>query len=174
VRGELLGLHRRHQLATRRADRLDGATLRLRRGVWGKGRRLRLNDPIRLRLMRSCGAWLALLALTLQLAMSFGHFHAGEFAAGGIGTATSDATKGWHGLPVPDAATLKRTKIADDEDRCPICFSAFLLGTSFVPHSKQPSLMAQFVDIQRVVARDFDRVVKTGRAPFQSRAPPLA
>lgn len=136
---------------------------------------MRLNDPIRLRLVvRQCGAWLALLALTLQLGMSFGHFHARDFAGAGIDYAKVDAARGWYGLPAADTATLKRAKLADDDDYCPICFSASLLATSFVPHAAQPSLLSQFADIHHAVARDFDRIVETRRAPFQSRAPPLA
>jgi hypothetical protein len=135
---------------------------------------LGLNDPIRLRLViRQCGAWLALLALTLQLGLSFGHFHARDFA-GSIDYAKVDTAKGWHGPSGLVATTLKRAKLADDDDYCPICFTASLLGNSFVPHAAQPSLLAQFVDIHHAIARDFDRIVDTRRAPFQSRAPPLA
>jgi hypothetical protein len=133
-----------------------------------------LNDPIRLRLvLRQCGAWLALLALTLQLGMSFGHFHARDFAGASIDYAKVDAAKGWHGPPGLVAATLKRAKLADDEDYCPICFSASLLGNSFVPHAVQPLLLAQFADVSHAIAREFDRAVGSRRAPFQSRAPPL-
>jgi hypothetical protein len=142
--------------------------------MWGKGRGLGLNDPFRLRVVtRQCGAWLALLALTLQLTMSFGHFHARDFAGDGIGYATAGTAKGWRSSPGLIAATLKQAKLADDEDFCPICFSASLLGNSFVPHAVQPSLLAQFVDIRQAIARDFDRIVQARRAPFQSRAPPL-
>jgi hypothetical protein len=132
---------------------------------------LRLNDPIRLRLMaRTCGAWLALLALALQLGLSFGHFHARDFA----GYTAAGTGKGWHSAPGLLATSLKQAKPADDEDRCPICFSAFLLGNSFVPHAAQPSLLTPFVDIHHVIPRDFARTVEARRAPFQSRAPPLA
>jgi hypothetical protein len=168
ARGEWPG----HQLATRRAHRWNDECGGNADASGERGRGLRLNDAIRLRLVvRQCGAWLALLALTLQLGMSFGHFHARDIA--GAGATTFDAAKGWRGAPTFEATALKGAKLADGDDRCPICFSDFLLATSFVPDAAQASLLAQFADLAHSIARDFDRILETRRAPFQSRAPPL-
>lgn len=125
---------------------------------------MRLTDPIWWpRFARRCGVYLALLALTLQLAMSFGHIHARDFAAQNIAISKAHTAKSWH---APG-------KLADDDDHCPICFSGFLLGNSFVPHAAQPQRSPEFADARPALALTFDRVPGSERAAFQSRAPPL-
>jgi len=72
---------------------------------------------------RRVTAWLALAALLVQFAASFGHFHAQEYAA----------LLGPHGTPVlaSDRGTTP-SDLAADED-CAICASIFLVGSSPVP-----------------------------------------
>jgi hypothetical protein len=138
-----------------------------------KGKSLRLTDPTWLRLVtRRCGVHLALIALTLQLAMSFGHIHARDFASGNVFQPKADATRGWYGSAKPEA-TPSPGKLADDDDHCPICFSGFLLATSFVPDVAQPLSSFDFADAGHTLDPAFNGVLKSERAPFQSRAPPL-
>jgi hypothetical protein len=116
------------------------------------------------------GAWIALLALVVQIAASFGHMHARDIA-GDIGSRIAD---GWHQSTVTQAAASNPADIADDEDQCPICFSASLLATSFVPHAVQPVTVVELHDVNYDSARAFLGVLEPRRAAFQSRAPPSA
>lgn len=121
---------------------------------------------------RQCGAYLALVALALQLALSFGHLHARDISASGIAFAKTSAD-GWHQARA-EVSKPSPSKLADDEDLCPICFSGFLLSTSFVPDVPQPPVSFAFESIDHLFARTIALVVAIRRAPFQPRAPPLA
>jgi Protein of unknown function (DUF2946) len=123
---------------------------------------------------RRCGAYLALLALTLQFGLSFGHIHARDFTGQGIYHSTADAARAWHGPMKRQSAGGLPAKLADDDEDCPICFSGFLLATSFIPDVAQPSPSVDFKHAGHSFRLTFDGVLKTHRAPFQSRAPPLA
>ncbi len=120
---------------------------------------------------RQCGAYLALLALTLQLALSFGHLHARDISAAGLALAHAD---GWHRPTGAELSKQSPSNLADDEDLCPICFSGFLLATSFVPEAPQPPVSFAFESIDHHVARTIGHVAAIRRTPFQPRAPPLA
>jgi hypothetical protein len=113
---------------------------------------------------RRCGAWLALLALVLQLGLSTGHVHELNWdlyrtnarANPGLGNDQSPA----HSPVVPH------------EDRCPICFSLAVSGT-FVPpavglvlHAPLPS--AAKLDIPAEIIDLPHRTL----TPAQPRAPP--
>ena len=124
-------------------------------------------------LTRQCGAYLALLALTLQLALSFGHIHAPDIAASGIASAKTSAD-GWHRSPGAEMSKPSPSKLADDDDLCPVCFSGFLLSTSFVPDAPQPPVFFAFESIDHRFARIIGLVAAIRRAPFQPRAPPRA
>jgi hypothetical protein len=113
---------------------------------------------------RQCGAYLALVALTLQLALSFGHLHARDISAYGVALAKTHTASGWQ----------SPSKLADDEDLCPICFSGFLLSTSFAPAAPQPPVAFAFERIDRLVLNTIALVAATRRTPVQPRAPPLA
>jgi hypothetical protein len=112
---------------------------------------------------RQCGAYLALAALALQLALSFGHLHARDISASGIAVAKADTVGSWQ----------SPSKLADDGDLCPVCFSGFLLSTSFVPDAPQPPVAFAFESIDRLFARTIALVAAIRRTPFQPRAPPL-
>lgn len=66
------------------------------------------------------------------------------------------------------------SKLADDEDLCPICFSGFLLSTSFVPDAPRPPTSFAFESIDHRFAPTVGLVAAIRRTPFQPRAPPLA
>ena len=122
---------------------------------------------------RRCGACLALLALTLQFGMSYGHIHARDFTGRGIHRSTADVARAWRGPMKQQSAARLPAKLADDDEDCPICFSGFLLATSFIPDAAQASRSLDLTDAGHPFALTFDGVLKTHRAPFQSRAPPL-
>jgi Protein of unknown function (DUF2946) len=120
------------------------------------------------------GVYLALAALMLQFALSFGHIHAHDIFGPNATYSSFRAAAGWHKPTKLEASRQHPRKIADDDDQCPICFSTFLIGTSSVPDAPQPLLPPQFAEIDRLVATAFNGLVQSQRGPFQSRAPPLA
>jgi DUF2946 family protein len=141
------------------------------RGHLTRGRDLQLTGLSWLRnVVRRGGAWLALFALLAQFAASFGHVHARDFACD-IGSRTAD---GWHNTVVANATVSNPVNLAGDEDQCPICFSASLLATSFVPLADQPVAIVKFGDVSYANASAAFGLPESGRAPFQSRAPPSA
>ena len=116
---------------------------------------------------RRFGSSLALAALALQLAVSFGHVHLDGVhrtypvvALNGSGAQASQ-------LPAPQPGN------DTDDDYCAICATIFLAATTFLPPA--PQLPVPFVS--RPIEH-FARVavgfIVPRRAPFQSRAPPLA
>ena len=114
---------------------------------------------------RGFATWLALFALAFQLIVSFGHVH-----LDGIHLANRAAITG----QVAKAQPLPAQSPGDDDDGyCAICASIYLASNSFVPQA--PPLPVPFVT-QRVEHFEGVIVVWTvsRRAPFQSRAPPLA
>jgi hypothetical protein len=135
---------------------------------------VRANGTLLRTFVQRSGVYLALAALMLQFALSFGHLHARDLFGPNAAYSSSAATKGWHKSTKLEASTQSPWKLADDDDHCPICFSTFLLGTSFVPDAAQPSLPSRFADIDRLITSAFDGVVQSQRGPFQSRAPPIA
>jgi hypothetical protein len=124
------------------------------------------------------GVYLALAALMLQFALSFGHMHAHDLFGPNVAYSSSDAARtwhrpAWHKLARLEVSTQRPRKLADDDDHCPICFSSFLLGTSFIPDAPQPPLPSRFADVDRFIASAFDGPVQSQRGAFQSRAPPF-
>jgi Protein of unknown function (DUF2946) len=123
---------------------------------------------------RQGGATLALVALALQLALSFGHLHARDISASGFVFAKASTADGWQRPAGAEVSKQSPSKLADDEDLCPICFSGFLLSTSFVPDAPQPPVTFAFESIDHHFARTIALVAAIRRTPFQPRAPPLA
>jgi hypothetical protein len=122
-------------------------------------------------LARRCAAYLALAALTLQLALSFAHIHKNDLAFSGL--AGSDAVSVGHTRSTKQAAEQLPTRLADDDDHCPICFSGFLLSNSWLadaPVNPRPLLLAEFDCAFNPVS---DPVLQPRHAAFLSRAPPL-
>jgi Protein of unknown function (DUF2946) len=111
------------------------------------------------------GSRLALFALTLQIVLSFGHVHLGEIRHAGGGLAAAGAQ------PAPSAPT--QHPVSDAADYCAICATIHLTATSLLPQAPQlpVPLAAQPVrHVNYTAATTFS----SRRAPFQSRAPPLA
>jgi hypothetical protein len=115
------------------------------------------------------GSWLALIALAMNLGLSFGHVHAIDGSVSGRGIAAM-------------AASIAST---DDGERqgypgdghadylCPICMAATAMANALT--STPPALPAEFVNVTidctiiSVVA-----LVEPRRAAFQSRGPPIS
>ena len=111
------------------------------------------------------GGWLALAALALQIVVSFGHVHLDGVAR----ASTFVAAAGAHGSPsLPDQQPGNEA-----DDYCAICATIYLAANSFVPQAPQLTVPFASQTIEHI-----DRVavvfIVPRRAPFQSRAPPLA
>ncbi len=123
--------------------------------------------PMRWVYNRRLGSWLALAALALQLVVSFGHVHLDgvhrTYPAPAVSGLAAQASQ----LPAPHPGNDA------DDDYCAICATIFLAANSFLPPA--PQLPVPFVS--RPIEH-FARVavgfIVPRRAPFQSRAPPLA
>jgi hypothetical protein len=119
---------------------------------------------------RTSGGRLALFALAVQLVLSFGHIHRedifGPAAAPAGAVVVASAAD-------PSAPTPADPAPGHADDYCAICASLYLLGTSFVPDVPQLPLPHVSYAIEHV-DRTVVVLVVPQRAPFQSRAPPLA
>ena len=116
---------------------------------------------------RRFGSCLALAALALQLVMSFGHVHLDGVHHTYPTLALSRSGAQASQLPAPQPGNDA------DDDYCAICVTIFLAANSFLPPTPQLPVPSVSQTIER-----FDRVpvvfIASRRAPFQSRAPPLA
>jgi hypothetical protein len=121
---------------------------------------------------RRCGAYLALAALMLQLALSFGHIHKHDLAFSGFDR--SDVVSAGHARPTRQAVTQQPSRLADDDDHCPICFSGFLLSNSSLPGALVTLRSLQFAEVDRRFNPVSDQVFQPGHVAFLSRAPPVA
>lgn len=120
-----------------------------------------------LRYDRRVGSWLALFALGLQLVVSFGHIHVNAvhridpiLAASGFGAHAAKQ------LPTHQPSQ-------DGDDYCAICASIYLAANSFMPVAPQLPVPSASHIVERF-ERGVAVFVAPQRAPFQSRAPPLA
>jgi hypothetical protein len=133
---------------------------------------------------RRCGVYLALAALTLQLALSFGHIHRHDI----VDPSLAHSSLAYSGLAHSKIGVLAGSRaitklrlskqlpppLANDDENCPICFSTMLLTSSFIPDAPQYPPSSDCKDLDRFFGRTFDLVFGSDRAPFQSRAPPLS
>lgn len=119
---------------------------------------------------RRHGAYLALAALVLQIAVSFAHVHLDGMAGAAPQTAVSGTYK--VARVQPSRHGLAQNPSADD-DYCAICASILLVSTSFV--AEPPKLPVpdgfQRISHSSVVAA---AILPPRRVVFQSRAPPAA
>jgi hypothetical protein len=120
------------------------------------------------RTKRRSGAWLALAAMALQLVLSFGHIHLEDLKGGGNGVVTAAASKAASAHQDPAGGPA-----GDADDYCPICAVLHLAAASFVPDAPVLPVPFAFHAIAHASQPTFASVLLR-RAPFQSRAPPLA
>jgi hypothetical protein len=115
------------------------------------------------------GTWLALIALALNLGLSFGHFHAIDAKASGRGIAAVAAS-----IASPDDGDRQGNSDDSHADYlCPICMSATAMANALT--STPPSLSLDLVNVTA------DRTIESAlvlveppRAAFQSRGPPIS
>jgi Protein of unknown function (DUF2946) len=127
------------------------------------------------------GSRLALFALLVQFALSFGHFHplASARAAAAIQTGLTQADLVQSGTSdAANAAARKQLPSSPDNDRppadgCAICAVIALAGN--VLFATPPALQLPQAAEFRYLTTDAEFVrLKSARHAFQSRAPPLS
>ncbi|MGA7787718.1 MAG: hypothetical protein WCA56_06090 [Xanthobacteraceae bacterium] len=118
---------------------------------------------------RRRGAYLALAALLLQIAVSFGHVDVDGIAgpdhltlAGLHKTVVAKISR--HGPAQPSG---------DDDGYCPICASIFMVSNSFVSEPPQLPVPDGFERIKHSVSVGRD-IALPRRVAFRSRGPPAA
>jgi hypothetical protein len=123
---------------------------------------------------RRCGVHLALVALALQLALSFGHIHRHDMIGSSFAYSKSKVVGGWETSPSVEVRKQPPSGAVDDDEHCLICFSSLVLSSSsFISAGPHHSPSSDFNDIDRSFDRSFDIVFGADRRPFQSRAPPI-
>jgi hypothetical protein len=118
------------------------------------------------------GSYLALFALAVQLALSFGHVHL-EDGTPVVGHASAlFAVHPANAAAAVDPAGKEFPALADDH--CPICTLIHLAGT-LVP-ATAPALpqLVVFSPVSFAVAVEFDLTNPHYYSPLGARAPPLA
>ena len=124
--------------------------------------------PMRwLRYDRRIGSWLALVALVIQFGLSFGHFHPDTIQR----TDAAGATLSRQAHAAKSFPTQQPSQ--DGDDYCAICASIYLAANSFIPVAPQLPVPSASHIVERF-ERGVAVCVARRRAPFQSRAPPLA
>jgi hypothetical protein len=117
-------------------------------------------------------SWLALLALTINLALSFGHVHAIAKSAGSDRIALAASGTSQVATPASSQAPgHDNDGLADD--LCPICMAAHAIASAVAP--TPPALPIQFAAVTVVLQHaSLPAIAELKRAAFQSRAPPLS
>lgn len=125
------------------------------------------------------GSRLALLALALQLGLSFGHFHAAAQTAPNIASdaAQSDVTAALVAPDVADSAAQQPASHPDSDhqpaDACAVCAVITLAGT--VLFATPPVLLLpQAVDLLYLTTDAEFVHLNSVHGAFQPRAPPVA
>jgi hypothetical protein len=113
------------------------------------------------------GTWLALIALAINLGLSFGHFHAID------GTASGRAIAAAASIASPDDGQNQGAPGDHADYLCPICMAATAMANALV--STPPALPLEFatVSIDRTI-ESADLLVELPRAAFQPRGPPIS
>jgi hypothetical protein len=114
------------------------------------------------------GAVLALIALALQIALTFGHVHLRGGLPGDSHAAIAKQVRLAH------SPQQTPTQIpADNDGYCAICASIFLASNAFAPAPPQLLVPANFQRIDHHF-NAAQPVVERPRLAFRSRAPPVA
>jgi hypothetical protein len=121
---------------------------------------------------RRCGASLALAALMLQLTLSFAHVHKHDLVSAGFDR--TDVVSVKHARSTRQVVQQLPSRLADDDDRCQICFSTFLLSNSSLPAAPANQRSLQFAQIVPAFNPFSDRFFRPRHTAFLSRAPPAA
>jgi hypothetical protein len=115
------------------------------------------------------GSWLALIALAINLGVSFGHVHAIDGKISGRGIAAMAASIG----STDDGERQGHPGDGHADYLCPICMAATAMANALV--STPPALPLEFANgtIDRTIQPVF-ALVEPQRAAFQSRGPPIS
>jgi hypothetical protein len=115
---------------------------------------------------RRRGGYLALFALVLQLALSFGHTHAEDFSGtAGTHTALSQAADPSSSIPPGD-------NDSSDHRYCDICATMALAGSLVLPQLPVLEIPTAFEKIQSAIFAAY--FTASEYSSFKARAPPLA
>ena len=115
------------------------------------------------------GSWLALIALAINLGLSFGHVHAigGKASGGGIAAiaASIASSEGGQNQGHPNDGHA--------DYLCPICMAAAAMASALA--STPPVLPLEFdnISVDRPIVTVL-ALVEPPRAAFQSRGPPIS
>jgi hypothetical protein len=118
------------------------------------------------------GSGLALFALALQFCLAFGHIHPDDIY-GSVGRPLSSAAE----IALPPGGSpqsLTAGHAVSDDGFCAICETMVMLGTSATPEAPQVLAPAPIIRPAQHFSRAAALFVAPRRAPFQSRAPPIA
>jgi hypothetical protein len=110
---------------------------------------------------------LALIALALQLVLTFGHVH-----LRGLGGSSHRIIARQASLAHPPLQAPVQIP-SDDDDYCAICASIFLASSAFAPAPPQLLVPASFRRIEHYF-NAAQPLAEQLRLAFRSRAPPLA
>jgi hypothetical protein len=113
--------------------------------------------------------WLALIALAMNVGLSFGHFHAIDSKASGRGIAAVAAS-------IASPGDSRKQGNPDDSHAdylCPICMAATAMASALT--SAPPALPLEFanVTIDRTIVSVL-LLAEPPRAAFQPRGPPIS
>ena len=117
---------------------------------------------------RRFGAWLALLALALQLGLSIGHVHKVGLDWGH----TAGLSLAKPSIGPEDGRSPAGNPAAPAEDQCPICFGLAVSGT-FILAVTLAVILAPVLETERIhAARHPTVLTRRHFSPAQQRAPP--
>ena len=112
------------------------------------------------------GAWLALIAMALQLALTFGHLHLRIASAASAQLAAKAATT------LPDGSSLP-TKPRLVHDNCAVCTLIQMAGTIALAAAAALSLLALLASTPLTISVEGE-LAASPPLPFQARGPPIA
>jgi hypothetical protein len=113
------------------------------------------------------GAVLALIALALQIALTFGHVH----LRGLVGDSHAAIAQQVRLAHTPQQTPAQAP--ADNDDYCAICASIFLASSAFAPAPPQLLVPASFQRVELCFIAT-PPLTEPPRLAFRSRAPPAA
>lgn len=115
------------------------------------------------------GTWLALIALAINLGLSFGHIHAIDGNVSGRGIAAMASS-----VSAPDDGQKQGHPNDSRADYlCPICMAAAAMAAALAP--APPALPVEFAEAAIDPATEHTVAIPHApRAAFQSRGPPIS
>ena len=112
------------------------------------------------------GSWLALVAIAINLALSFGHVHvAGQVSDRGLIAAVLGASDHGKAPAHPDGPF--------GDDLCPICIASSAIANAIAATPPAIPLQLTATVVDRPIA-PVRFALSLPRAPFQSRGPPVS